>query len=127
VAGVGVTGLAGLRAVTGAPALSGAKGRDIVLEAREVNWELAPGKRIRAMAYTLHGQSFRVLSVNGARLAVPVVKDTVDVHAHMGSAEMEFTAHNPGDWLFHCHNDGWRDDGGPERPNAAGRPPAGKV
>ncbi len=51
----------------------------------------------------LHGQSFRVLSVNGERLAAPLVKDTVDVDAHMGSAEIEFTAHNPGDWFFHCH------------------------
>jgi len=51
----------------------------------------------------LHGQSFRLLAVNGGRLAAPLVKDTVDVEAHMGSAEIEFTAHNPGDWFFHCH------------------------
>jgi FtsP/CotA-like multicopper oxidase with cupredoxin domain len=51
----------------------------------------------------LHGQSFRVLAVNGRRLAAPIVKDSVDVEAHMGSAEIEFTAHNPGDWFFHCH------------------------
>ncbi len=51
----------------------------------------------------LHGQSFRVLGVNGARYAEPVVKDTVDIAAHMGSAVLEFTAHNPGDWFFHCH------------------------
>jgi len=51
----------------------------------------------------LHGQSFRVLAVNGERLVAPLVKDTVDVEAHMGSAEIEFAAHNPGDWFFHCH------------------------
>lgn len=51
----------------------------------------------------LHGQSFRVLAVNGRRLAAPVVKDTVDVTPHMGSVVVEFTAHNPGDWLLHCH------------------------
>jgi FtsP/CotA-like multicopper oxidase with cupredoxin domain len=51
----------------------------------------------------LHGQSFRVLAVNGNRLADPLVKDSVDIAAHMGSAVLEFTAHNPGDWLFHCH------------------------
>lgn len=33
----------------------------------------------------------------------PIVKDVVDVAAHMGSAVIEFTAHNPGDWLFRCH------------------------
>ena len=51
----------------------------------------------------LHGQSFRVLSVNRRRLPQPIVKDSVDVEAHMGSVEIEFTAHNPGDWFFHCH------------------------
>jgi FtsP/CotA-like multicopper oxidase with cupredoxin domain len=51
----------------------------------------------------LHGQSFRVLAVNGARYAEPVVKDSVDVAAHMGAVVLEFTAHNPGDWFFHCH------------------------
>jgi len=51
----------------------------------------------------LHGQSFRVLSANGARYAQPIVKDVVDVDAHMGSAVVELVAHNSGDWLFHCH------------------------
>jgi len=51
----------------------------------------------------LHGQSFKVLSVNGQRLPASIVKDTVDVEAHMGSVVVEFTAHNPGDWFFHCH------------------------
>ena len=51
----------------------------------------------------LHGQSFKVLAVNGRRLATPIVKDSVDVEAHMGTVDIEFTAHNPGDWFFHCH------------------------
>jgi len=51
----------------------------------------------------LHGQSFKVLAVNGRRLGQSLVKDSVDVEAHMGSVEIEFTAHNPGDWFFHCH------------------------
>jgi FtsP/CotA-like multicopper oxidase with cupredoxin domain len=51
----------------------------------------------------LHGQSFQVLSANGTRYAEPLVKDVVDVEAHMGSALIELTAHNPGDWFFHCH------------------------
>jgi FtsP/CotA-like multicopper oxidase with cupredoxin domain len=44
----------------------------------------------------LHGQSFRVLAVNGARYAQGIVKDSVDVEPHMGSVVLEFTAHNPG-------------------------------
>jgi FtsP/CotA-like multicopper oxidase with cupredoxin domain len=51
----------------------------------------------------LHGQSFRVLAVNGRRLGAPIVKDSVDVEPHMGSVDVEFTAHNPGDWFLHCH------------------------
>jgi FtsP/CotA-like multicopper oxidase with cupredoxin domain len=51
----------------------------------------------------LHGQSFKVVGVNGQRLAAPVVKDSVDVDPHMGIVDIEFTAHNPGDWFFHCH------------------------
>jgi multicopper oxidase len=51
----------------------------------------------------LHGQSFRLLAANETRYAEPLVKDVVDVEPHMGSAVLEFTAHNPGDWFFHCH------------------------
>ena len=51
----------------------------------------------------LHGQSFRVLAANGVRYEQPIVKDVIDVEAHMGSAVVELVAHNGGDWLFHCH------------------------
>jgi FtsP/CotA-like multicopper oxidase with cupredoxin domain len=51
----------------------------------------------------LHGQSFKVLAVNGRQLSQPIVKDSVDVEAHMGSVDIQFTASNPGDWFFHCH------------------------
>jgi multicopper oxidase len=51
----------------------------------------------------LHGQSFRVLAANGVRYEHPIVKDVIDVDAHMGSAVVALVAHNAGDWLFHCH------------------------
>ena len=51
----------------------------------------------------LHGQSFALVAANSARYPEPLVKDVVDVEPHMGSAVIEFTAHNPGDWFFHCH------------------------
>ncbi|HZS32287.1 MAG TPA: multicopper oxidase family protein [Methylomirabilota bacterium] len=51
----------------------------------------------------LHGQSFKLLAVNGARYARPLVKDTVDVEPHMGAVVVEFPAHNAGDWFLHCH------------------------
>ena len=43
----------------------------------------------------LHGHFFRV---GGA------IKDTVLVPPHMGRVTFDFTADNPGDWFFHCHN-----------------------
>ena len=43
----------------------------------------------------LHGHFFRV----GRAL-----KDTVIVPPHMGRIDLDFTADNPGRWVFHCHN-----------------------
>jgi FtsP/CotA-like multicopper oxidase with cupredoxin domain len=43
----------------------------------------------------LHGHFFHVGSA---------LKDTVIVPPHMGRVTFEFTADNPGDWFFHCHN-----------------------
>ncbi len=34
-------------------------------------------------------------------LVAPLITDPVE--AHIGSAEIEFVAHNPGNWFFHCH------------------------
>jgi len=58
---------------------------------------------MQAHPFHLHGQSFRVLSVGGRALSKPLIKDTVDVDAMMGTAEIEFVAFNLGDWMFHCH------------------------
>lgn len=58
---------------------------------------------MQAHPFHLHGQSFRVLSVDGQALSTPLIKDTVDVTAMMGTADIEFVAFNPGDWMFHCH------------------------
>ncbi|MGQ0605106.1 MAG: multicopper oxidase family protein [Anaerolineales bacterium] len=58
---------------------------------------------MQAHPFHLHGQSFRVLSMGDQTLAKPLIKDTLDVAAMMGTAEIEFVAFNPGDWMFHCH------------------------
>ena len=75
--------------------LTVARGERVVVRFRNMSPEAHP--------MHLHGQSFRVLAVNGTRHAGGVIKDTIDVDGHMGSAVVEFTAHNPGDWLLHCH------------------------
>jgi FtsP/CotA-like multicopper oxidase with cupredoxin domain len=75
--------------------LSLARGERAVVRFRNMSMEAHP--------MHLHGQSFRVLAINGVRAEVPLVKDSVDVDAHMGSVVVDLTAHNPGDWLLHCH------------------------
>lgn len=47
---------------------------------------------------------YDAMTINGkAYPATEPLRDSVDVEAHMGSVDLEFTAHNPGDWFFHCH------------------------
>jgi FtsP/CotA-like multicopper oxidase with cupredoxin domain len=58
---------------------------------------------MHAHPFHLHGQSFRVLSINGQGLSAPLIKDTVEVPAMMGTVDLEFVAFNPGEWMFHCH------------------------
>jgi FtsP/CotA-like multicopper oxidase with cupredoxin domain len=53
--------------------------------------------------FHLHGQSFRVLRIGGQTLPAPLIKDTVDVPAMMGTVDLEIVAFNPGAWMFHCH------------------------
>jgi FtsP/CotA-like multicopper oxidase with cupredoxin domain len=73
------------------------------LERRERVHVRFRNRTMEAHPMHLHGQSFRVLAVNGRRLPAPLVKDTVDVEAHMGSVDVAFAADNPGRWLLHCH------------------------
>ncbi len=66
--------------------------------------EIHEGERIRVRMMNrsmmlhpmhLHGHFFRVGDA---------IKETVIVPPHMGRVAFDFTADNPGDWLFHCHN-----------------------
>lgn len=50
----------------------------------------------------LHGQSFRVVAIDGNRLETPIVRDVVPVSPGE-RYDIEFVADNPGVWLFHCH------------------------
>ena len=44
-----------------------------------------------------------MLRIGGQTLPAPLIKDTVDVPAMMGTVDLEIVAFNPGDWMFHCH------------------------
>jgi len=50
----------------------------------------------------LHGHSFRIVAIDGNRLATPIVRDVVPVSPGE-RYDIEFVANNPGVWLFHCH------------------------
>lgn len=50
----------------------------------------------------LHGHTFRVLSRNGQPTRFREWQDTV-LLAPRERVEIAFVAHNPGDWMFHCH------------------------
>ena len=50
----------------------------------------------------LHGFAFRLLLLNGRRVAHQPWLDTVLLEAG-DTAEVAFVADNPGRWLFHCH------------------------
>lgn len=52
----------------------------------------------------LHGHTFQVLSKDGIALkGSPVYKDTLNVKPGEEYI-VAFTANNPGDWMFHCHD-----------------------
>ncbi len=50
----------------------------------------------------LHGYSFRVVALDGNPLAHPCSVNTVNL-APSQTADVAFTAGNPGKWMFHCH------------------------
>jgi FtsP/CotA-like multicopper oxidase with cupredoxin domain len=50
----------------------------------------------------LHGHFFRVLARDGRPTRFREWRDTVLLAPHE-RAEIAFVAHNPGDWMLHCH------------------------
>lgn len=50
----------------------------------------------------LHGHFFKVLAVDGERLAAPVWRDTA-IMGPRQSLDVAFVADNPGQWMYHCH------------------------
>jgi FtsP/CotA-like multicopper oxidase with cupredoxin domain len=73
--------------------------------------DVQPGERVRLKLFNmsmedhpmhLHGHTFQVVAIGG-RPVDGLLKDTLTLR-HMEQYEIEFTANNPGVWLFHCHN-----------------------
>jgi FtsP/CotA-like multicopper oxidase with cupredoxin domain len=78
-----------------APALRVAKGSLVHL--RLVN---ASAEESHVMH--LHGYTFKIVALDGNPLVQPIWANTVHL-APSQTADVEFTANNPGIWMFHCH------------------------
>lgn len=50
----------------------------------------------------LHGYTFKIVALDGNELQTPIEANTV-VLAPSQTADVVFTANNPGKWMFHCH------------------------
>ncbi|MHA6784069.1 multicopper oxidase domain-containing protein [Pseudonocardia saturnea] len=55
----------------------------------------------------LHGHHFRVSTARGNG----PIKDTAAVPARGGELTFDWSADNPGAWMFHCHNHYHMEDG----------------
>ncbi|HTC22325.1 MAG TPA: multicopper oxidase domain-containing protein [bacterium] len=50
----------------------------------------------------LHGYSFKIVALDGKPVAYPQEANTVNLEPSQ-TADIAFTATNPGNWMFHCH------------------------
>lgn len=77
------------------PALNVKKGQRVLI--RLVN---ASAEETHVMH--LHGYTFAIVARDGNPLSQPVYADTVTLGPSQ-TADIAFTANNPGQWMFHCH------------------------
>ncbi len=50
----------------------------------------------------LHGYTFKIIALDGNPVKNPISADTVNLGPSQ-TADIAFTANNPGEWMFHCH------------------------
>jgi zinc transporter ZupT len=50
----------------------------------------------------LHGYTFKIVALDGKPVAIPQEANTVNLEPSQ-TADIAFTASNPGNWMFHCH------------------------
>lgn len=78
--------------------------------APQLNVKLGQTVRIRLInasgmsehAMHLHGYTFKVIAIDGNPVAHPQAQNTITLLPGE-TADIAFTANNPGKWMFHCH------------------------
>ena len=83
------------KAYPGAPALLVPQGAKVRLRLINANAE-------QSHVMHLHGYTFEIDALDGNKLATPIKANTVTL-APSQTADIVFTAANPGAWMFHCH------------------------
>src|SRR6185437_11080490 len=83
------------KAYPDAPVLSVPQGAKVRLRLINANGE-------QSHVMHLHGYTFEIAALDGNTLASPIKANTVML-APSQTADIVFTADNPGAWMFHCH------------------------
>ena len=74
----------------------------VVPEGARVRLRLVNASAEESHVMHLHGYTFRIVALDGNPLKEPVAADTVLLGPSQ-TADVVFTADNPGAWMFHCH------------------------
>jgi len=74
----------------------------IVPQGAKVRLRLINANAEQSHVMHLHGYSFEIDALDGNTLATPITANTVTL-APSQTADIVFTAANPGAWMFHCH------------------------
>jgi FtsP/CotA-like multicopper oxidase with cupredoxin domain len=73
-----------------------------VKRGQKVRIRLINASGIESHTMHLHGYTFNIISLDGNPVAQPQAANTITL-APGQTADIAFTANNPGDWMFHCH------------------------
>jgi FtsP/CotA-like multicopper oxidase with cupredoxin domain len=73
-----------------------------VKQGQKVRIRLINASGIESHTMHLHGFTFHIVSLDGNPVAQPQAANTVTLGPGQ-TADVAFTADNPGEWMFHCH------------------------
>lgn len=74
----------------------------VVPEGAKVRLRLVNASAEQSHVMHLHGYTFAITALDGNPLRIPIKANTITLGAAQ-TADIVFTADNPGAWMFHCH------------------------